>query len=186
MTSSSFDYIIRGGIEVNIEATREIIISCGAVNSPILLMQSGIGPTHRFEITLPEKSFMSFILVPLKGEDLVVNAWNWRPTLELLFAAGVITEDDYELLGCQGSGARVNEEKARRIADAVARKLESMNPGQRMPADLSTSSEAKQRAVFKLGNNDKEVDTNELYSTTFEWLHAFVGFCERSGGFRVM
>ena len=45
---------------------------------------------------------MSFILVPLKGEDFVVNAWNWRSTLELLFAAGVITQDDYEVLGCQG------------------------------------------------------------------------------------
>ena len=129
---------------------------------------------------------MSFILVPLKGEDLVVNAWNWRPTLELLFAAGVVTEDDYELLGCQGCGARVDEEKALRMADAVTRKLASMNPRQRMLADLSVSSEAKQPAVFNPGNTDKEVDTNELYSTTFEWLHAFVEFCERSGGFRVM
>jgi hypothetical protein len=43
---------------------------------------------------------MSFILVPSEGEDLQVNAWNWRPTLELLFAAGVITGDDHELLGC--------------------------------------------------------------------------------------
>ena len=129
---------------------------------------------------------MSFILVPLKGEDLVVNAWNWRPTLELLFAAGVITEDDYEVLGCQGCGARVNEDNARRIADTVTRKLESMNPGQRMLADLSVSCEAKQRTVFNPDDNDKEVDTNELYSTTFEWLHTFVRFCERSGGFRVM
>ena len=126
---------------------------------------------------------MSFILVPVNGEDLVVNAWNWRPTLELLFAAGVITEDDHEVLGCQGCGATVNEENARRIADAVTRKLENMNPGQRMLADLSVSSEAKQRAVF---NNGKDVDANELYSTTFEWLHTFVKFCERSGGFRVV
>ena len=126
---------------------------------------------------------MSFILVPVNGEDLVVNAWNWRPTLELLFAAGVITEDDYEVLGCQGCGAAVSEENARRMADAVFRKLESMNPGQRMLADLSVSSEAKLRTVF---NNDQDVDTNELYSTTFEWLHTFVKFCERSGGFRVL
>lgn len=128
---------------------------------------------------------MSFILVPQKGEDLVVNAWNWRPTLELLFTSGVITEAEHELLGCQGCGATVNEENARRMADAVTRKLETMNPGQRMLADLSVSSQAKQRAVFYPVNNDKEVDTNELYSTTFEWLHTFVRFCERSGGFSV-
>lgn len=129
---------------------------------------------------------MSFILVPVKGEDLKVNAWNWRPTLELLFAAGVITEDEHELLGCQGCGARVDAEKAGRIADAVTRKLDSMNPGQRMLADLSVSSEPKQRAVFSPGSNDKDIDPNELYSTTFEWLHTFVRFCERSGGFEVM
>jgi hypothetical protein len=34
-----------------------------------------------------------------------------------LFAAGVITEDEHELLGCQGCGARVSAEKADRIAD---------------------------------------------------------------------
>jgi hypothetical protein len=34
---------------------------------------------------------MSFILVPKEGEELQVNGWNWRPTLQLLLAAGVIT-----------------------------------------------------------------------------------------------
>ena len=129
---------------------------------------------------------MSFILVPLKGEDLAVNAWNWRSTLELLFAAGVITEDEQELLGCQGCGARVNAEKAGRIAETVTRKLDSMNPGQRMLADLSLSSEPPHRAVFSPGSNNNDIDTNELYSTTFEWLHTFLRFCERSGGFHVM
>lgn len=129
---------------------------------------------------------MSFILVPLEGEDLTVNAWNWRSTLELLFAAGVITEDEHELLGYHGCGASVNREQAGRIADAVTRKLDGMNPGQRMLADLSVSSEPKQRAVFSPGMNDKDNDTNELYSTTFEWLQTFVSFCEGSGGFKVM
>ena len=129
---------------------------------------------------------MSFILFPVKGEDLKVNAWNWRPTLALLFAAGVITQDEHELLGCQGCGARVDAAKAGRIADAVTRKLDSMNPRQRMLADLSVSSAPKQRAVFSPGSNDKDIDTNELYSTTFEWLLTFVRFCERSGGFEVM
>lgn len=35
---------LRAGSEIEITADREIIISAGAVNSPVLLMQSGIGP----------------------------------------------------------------------------------------------------------------------------------------------
>jgi len=129
---------------------------------------------------------MSFILVPSEGEDLQVNAWNWRPTLELLFAAGVVTEEDHELLGCQGCGGRVNAEKAGRIADAVIRKLNSMNPGQRMLADLSVSSEPKKAAMFSPNINDEDIDNSELYSTTFEWLDTFVKFCRSSRGFEVI
>ena len=36
----------RSGIPLKVEAAREIIISGGAVNSPVLLMQSGIGPAQ--------------------------------------------------------------------------------------------------------------------------------------------
>lgn len=129
---------------------------------------------------------MSFILVPSEGEDLQVNAWNWRPTLELLFAAGVITEEEHGLLGCCGCGGRVTAEKAGRIADAVMRKLDSMNPGQRMLADLSVSSEPKKLAEFNPNIHDEKIDSNELYSTTFEWLDTFVKFCRSSQGFHVL
>ena len=129
---------------------------------------------------------MSFILVPKEGEDLQVNGWNWRPTLELLFAAGVITEEDHEVLGCNGCGGKVDAEKAARIADVVAGKLNSMNPGQRMLADLSVSSEPKKLAVFTPNMNADDIDTNNLYSTTFEWLDTFAKFCRSSKGFKVM
>jgi len=103
-----------------------------------------------------------------------------------LFVAGVINENDYELLGCQGSGGRVNAEKADQIANAVTQKLASMNPGERMLADLSVSSEPKKKVVFSPDTNVKDIDTNDLYSTTPEWLQTFVTFCRRSGGFHVM
>lgn len=129
---------------------------------------------------------MSFILVPSEGEDLHVNAWNWRPTLELLFAAGAITEADYELLGYQGSGGMVNAEKADQIANVLTQKLASMNPGERMLADLSVSSESKRIAVFSPDTNVNDIDVNDLYSVTHDWLQTFVTFCRRSGGFHVM
>lgn len=127
---------------------------------------------------------MTFILVPSEGEDLQVNAWNWRPTLELLFAAEVITEADYELMGT-GCGVKVGAEKAAQIARVVDR-LIGMVPGDRLLADLSVSREPKKLAVFGPGVNANDIDKNELYSTTYEWLETFARFCRSSGGFEVM
>jgi hypothetical protein len=129
---------------------------------------------------------MTFILVPSQGEDLQVNAWNWRPTLELLFAANVISEQDHERMGAQGCGGKADAEKASRIADAVVHKLMSMNAGERMLANLSVSKEPKKLAKFGPGVNAGDIDANDLYSTTYEWLEEFSKFCRSSGGFEVM
>lgn len=126
---------------------------------------------------------MTFILVPNRGEDLQINAWNWRPTLELLYAGGVITEDDHTRMGAQGLGGEVDEAKALLIAEFVKQKLRSMNPGERMLSDLSVSKKPKQLAVFSGGADD--IDINELYSTTYEWLETFARFCQSSKGFEV-
>jgi hypothetical protein len=80
----------------------------------------------------------------------------------------------------------VDEEKAGRIADVVADKLSTMNPGQRMLLDLSVSSEPKKLTVFSPDMSTDDIDTNELYSTTLEWLHTFVKFCRSSKGFKLM
>ena len=131
-------------------------------------------------------SFMTFILVPSQGEDLQVNAWNWRPTLELLFAANVISEEDHERMGAHGSAGKVDAGQASRIADAVVHKLDSMNVGERMLANLSVSKEPKKLAEFGPGVNAGDIDENELYSTTYEWLETFSKFCRSSRGFEVM
>ena len=129
---------------------------------------------------------MSFILVPEQGEDLKVNGWNWRPTLELLLATEVITQDDYERMGAQGCSGKVGAEKASLIADVVEQKLMSMNPGERMLANLSVSAVPKRLTVFEPDMNPRDIDVNELYSTTYEWLETFARFCRSSGGFEVM
>jgi len=129
---------------------------------------------------------MSFILVLSQGEDLQVNAWNWRSTLELLLAANVITEDDHERMGAQGCSGKVDAEKASRIADVIVQKLMSMKPGERMLANLSVSKAPKRLAVFEPNMNVEDIDLNELYSASYEWLEAFAKFCRGSGGFEVM
>jgi hypothetical protein len=129
---------------------------------------------------------MSFILVPSHGEELQVNAWNWRPTLELLLAADVISEEDHERMGANGSGGKVDAEQASRIAEAVVHRLGTMNAGERMLANLSVSKEPKKLSEFGPGVNPDDIDENELYSTTYEWLERFSKFCRSSGGFKVL
>lgn len=128
---------------------------------------------------------MTFILVPNQGEDLQVNAWNWQPTLQLLAAAGVITEDDHERMRGQGLGGKIDEEKALLIAEVLTRKLGCMNLGERMLADLSVCKEPKRLAVFTPDMKHEDVDRNELYSTSYEWLDTFAKFCRGSKGFEV-
>jgi hypothetical protein len=129
---------------------------------------------------------MSFILVPSHGEDLQVNAWNWRPTLELLLAENVISEEDHERIGANGCGGKADAEQASRIAEAVVHKLVSMNAGEGMLANLSVSKEPKKLAGFGPGANADDIDENELYSTSYEWLEKFSKFCRSSGGFEVL
>ena len=129
---------------------------------------------------------MTFILVPNQGDDLQINAWNWRPTLELLYFSGAISEDDHQRMGGQGLGGMVDEQKALLIAEVVTNKLLSMNPGERMLANLSVSKKPKQLVVFKSNMKADDIDSNELYSTTYEWLDTFARFCRSSRGFEVM
>ena len=129
---------------------------------------------------------MSFILVPAEGEDISVNSWNWRPTLDLLLAANVITQDDHERMGAHGCSGKVDAEKASQIADVVEQQLMSMNPGDRMLANLSVSQVPKKLTVFEPNMQPQDIDINELYSTTYEWLETFAKFCRNSGGFEVM
>jgi hypothetical protein len=128
---------------------------------------------------------MSFILVSQKGEDLQVNAWNWRPTLMLLRAVEALTNEDYERMGAHGCGGIVDKAKAEQIADVVTQQLRSMKPGERMRANLSVTKETKKPAVISTNATD-DIDVNELYSATYEWLEVFAQFCRTSGGFKVL
>lgn len=91
---------------------------------------------------------MTFILVPNKGEDVQVNAWNWRPTLEFLHSQNIITTDHAELLGCNWCGAHVDAALATRMAAAVENKLATLKPGDRMRADLTVTAIPKKLQVF--------------------------------------
>ncbi|MGP0017132.1 MAG: hypothetical protein ACLPHP_01075 [Candidatus Sulfotelmatobacter sp.] len=128
---------------------------------------------------------MSFILIPSHGEHVQVNAWNWRPTLLLLHDANLIDKATYELMGANGCGGHVDAGASARIADFLELKLQSMQPGQRIRGDLSTTDKPKMLIVFTPGMKVEDVDAKEAYSATYEWLVVFRDFCRASGGFRV-
>lgn len=128
---------------------------------------------------------MSFILIPNQGDDIQVNAWNWRPTLEFLRAQNIITTDHAELLGCNGCGARLDADLANRISAAVENKLSTIAPDDRMRVDLTVTSNLKVPQVWGPDTQPDDIDVTNLYSATYEWLVTFKDFCKRRGGFMV-
>jgi hypothetical protein len=128
-----------------------------------------------------EEKAVTFILVPLEGnpnDDLQVNGWNWRPTLELLRRARLLDEETLERAAAQGAGGRVTGEQALRIAEFLDRYLAGLTPGHRVRCDGTVTS-APQR--YEL-----DQETRELYTATYEWLSQFRDFCRARGGFTVV
>lgn len=128
---------------------------------------------------------MAFILVPQKGENVQVNAWNWRPTLEILYRDNVISLECYERMGANGCGGCVDAELALRAAEAIQRRLDAMRPGERILADGSVTDQPRKEVMFSSQTDEPEVDANDLYSAEFEWLAKFRDFCRASWGFEV-
>ena len=123
-----------------------------------------------------ENIAMSFILVPNRGEDVQINGWNWRPTLELLRTKGLLNDEMYERMSAQGCGGEADAGLAARMADVVESKLAEMRPGERVLADLGVTAKPKSGDIF----------AEDVYSATYDWLVTFRDFCRCSGGFRVM
>jgi hypothetical protein len=129
---------------------------------------------------------MSFILVPKRGDDVQINAWNWRPTLELLLKEGLISEELHDRMGAPCTGGEVDAELADRIAEVIGRTLKVMRPGDRIRADLTVTDQPKNKWVIRPETRPEEMDVNDIYSATYEWLAEFAEFCRSSGGFKVL
>jgi hypothetical protein len=128
---------------------------------------------------------MSFILTPENGEDVVINAWNWRPTLELLLNAKLIDKDLYDRMGTHGREASVDADTARNIADFLDGRVFEIRSGDRIRSDLSTTAEPRRKVTIVPGTRVEDIDAVDLYSASFEWLLQFRDFSRASGGFKV-
>jgi len=115
----------------------------------------------------------------------MINAWNWRPTIELLRDAKQLDDDLYERMVTLGREANVDADTARRFADFIDLRLQAMKPDERIRADLTTTNMPKKQVVFASDTRMEDVDAVDLYSATYKWLVQFQNFCRTSGGFKV-
>jgi hypothetical protein len=122
---------------------------------------------------------MTVILMPREGEDLQVNWWNWRPTLELFRAHSVLDEVKIEMMGANGTGVEATEAEATFIADFLNSYVERLGPNGRVRLDLTITDEPD---TFELFRNDPENN----YSATVDWLRSLQRFCLTSKGFKVV
>ena len=129
---------------------------------------------------------MAFILIPKNGEDLTINAWNWRPTLELLHKNNLIDDDLYERMGTTCRGQSLKLRIAARIADFLDERLRTLKAGDRIRADLTVTNEAKKPLIFTPGMQTDQIGVVDAYSATYEWLVRFSDFVRTCGGFEVV
>ncbi len=120
---------------------------------------------------------MGFVLVPEQGETIFVNAWNWRPTLELLRAHQVLDPEAIEMMGYQG-GYPVTAEEAKEIAVLLDRVLAQLGAGDRILHDLTVTDEPDTFEFYR-------DDLARNYSASAEWLAEFRDFCRAGVGFAV-
>jgi len=119
---------------------------------------------------------MSWTLETPDGESLDVNAWNWRPTLELLERSGLLDADTTQMLG-YNVAVELTGEQAQRIATFLDTYLATAPAEGRVLLEGSIITEPDTYEFYRddLGRN---------YSATVAWLTRFRDFCRTAtGGF---
>lgn len=121
---------------------------------------------------------MTVILKSPGGDDVRVNGWNWRPTVNLVAKALGLDEEAAEKLQTNGIGACVSAEQAVQIAAFLDSYIQSLPQGGRVRLDGSVTEEPKSYAIDFVATSN--------YSASYEWLVKFRDFCKTCGGFRVI
>ena len=121
---------------------------------------------------------MTFILKSPSGDDVQINGWNWRPTVNLFAKALGLDEEAVEKLQTNGIGASVSADQALKIAEFLNSYIQSLPRGSRVRLDGSTTEEPKSYVIDFVGTSN--------YSASYEWLTKFRDFCKTCGGFKVV
>ena len=128
---------------------------------------------------------MAVILKPQSGDDMMINWWNWRPTIAVLVRAGVLPagerEDRCLANGCGGS---LSFNEALKAADCVESLVADMEAEERVLLDGTIT-----KQPINFGLLISEWDEQEIWnrhSAQCDVLKEFAEFCRRSGGFEVI
>ena len=123
---------------------------------------------------------MGFMISAPDGRTLRVNAWNWRPTLQLLADHGVLDGETVELLGYNGA-TRVSAQQSERIARFLDAYVAALPIDSRVMLDGSVTAEPDTGEFYR-----KAEEMHLNYSVQREWLVEFRDFCRSSeAGFSV-
>jgi len=115
-------------------------------------------------------------------DDVMINWWNWRPTVNLLLQAGAISSGEAECLSIALGTIEVSGQQAIRMADAVdAALLLLVNPGDRLLLNGQVTVAPPVHPVFRPGSDAH--DMWDWYGAQRSWLETFSTFCRLSGGF---
>lgn len=130
-----------------------------------------------------------------KGEYFRSSIWTWPTILDAIADTGVLPEDLVMEMAFN-SGAGPSEAQAIALADALDKKLASMNPegtfisedSQYAKVGTATvatrmlgilTKEAESGTTIKAGDNDA------TFAANVEFIRGFSEFCRESGGFNV-
>jgi hypothetical protein len=76
-------------------------------------------------------------------------------------------------------------DRSRNLRGIIGDVLKVMKPGERLLADLKVTDRPKSKWVIRPETRPDEIDVDDIYSATYEWLAKFSKFCRSSGGFEV-
>ncbi|HSK95484.1 MAG TPA: hypothetical protein VK891_02615 [Euzebyales bacterium] len=107
--------------------------------------------------------------------DLMVNWWNWRPTVALLLRAGVIPDDLAERMHAGVGAADVSADQALAMAEVVHTLAADLAEGERVLLDGTVTDRPPA--------HDHLPVEYDWYGAHRDWLRSFADFCRRSGGF---
>ena len=122
---------------------------------------------------------MGIYLVDLADEhhELKVNYWNWGAVIRIIERMGIIDRKRIEMMDNRQLGITISKKESRRIAAHLGKRVENMNPGERIRWDLSVTAEPD--------NGTFHEDSREDYSALHHVLNDISQFLNECSGFTV-